>query len=182
MTSRSVRVAAGALLLALPILLSGCFVIPLADGRSPFDDPFGPSIGDVEKTLPAIREALEGIDAEGLAMTAEVGSDDCEGACNVSPEVWIRDADEAARLAEIESDETTPDLAVPAETIAEVLDAVIPLVGEMPLRLSAGLGAQLDAYTEVLGDLDVEGYDGLFIAPDELDAAQQAAQAYLAAH
>ncbi|MFJ2618590.1 hypothetical protein [Glutamicibacter sp. NPDC087344] len=43
---------------AAMLTLSGCFVVPLADGRSPFDDPNGASFADISNALPEIQTAL----------------------------------------------------------------------------------------------------------------------------
>lgn len=130
------RVIRGALAAALAGLvavnLSGCFMIPLIDGRSPFDDPFGSSKSDIEKAVPPIQAA---IDESGVAdggvwrIVAERGSDNCEGPCKLRVDVSVEPADVADLDTTDRPDLNSwyPNYAVSEEMLRAVLVAVIPV-------------------------------------------------------
>lgn len=83
---RGVRrlVATVATATAIVVATSGCFVIPLADGRSPFDNPFGPSNKDIAEGLPVLQAALDvSFPTAQWQTTVERHADNCEGACNL---------------------------------------------------------------------------------------------------
>lgn len=130
------RVIRGALAAALAglvaVTLSGCFMIPLIDGRSPFDDPFGSSKSDIEKAVPPIQAA---IDESGVAdggvwrIVAERGSDNCEGPCKLRVDVSVEPADVADLDTTDRPDLNSwyPNYAVSEEMLRAVLVAVIPV-------------------------------------------------------
>lgn len=166
--------------LALTLALSGCFAIPLADGRSPFDDPFGPSTKSVDESLPAIEDALAPVFTDPYLLEVVRGSDNCEGPCKLSPEVRFNLPEEDRSYGN--------ENPIPAEMIAEVMVAAIPAVNEQPLRISAYPGAgTLDLVEEIIADVpkQVGGFyyressDELFIPADELNIAKEAAERYL---
>lgn len=140
---------AGAVAVALlaALTLSGCFIIPLADGRSPFDDPSGASYSDIEDALPDIQHALDDIDTHDGAwlLQAETGVDrSCEGACNLH--VWVT----------IAPDDDLDDPTVPEEVLRDVLVAVVPAAEQhrVDVRVSGGLARGADGdLTGVEGDL-----------------------------
>lgn len=81
---------AAALALALLVGLTGCFVIPLADGRSPFDDPFGVSNSQLAAAVPEVSAALEAIDAgPNWELSATGAASNCEGDCKLHLNVNI---------------------------------------------------------------------------------------------
>jgi len=99
--------------------LSGCFVIPLVDGRSPFDDPFGASNGDIERALPAIDDALAAIDpGADWQIDTYKGSENCEGECGLHVTVRISPTGAASSSS------------VPASLLQEVLEAAVPAAEE----------------------------------------------------
>ena len=175
-TARILSLSAG--VIALTLALSGCFAIPLADGRSPFDDPFGPSKQSVDNSLPAIEEALEVVSVEPYVLEVVRGSDNCEGPCKLSPEVQFTYPDPPLTAEEL----------IPAKLIAEVMVAAIPSVNGQPLRISAYPGAgSLELVEEIIAELPAEignlkyseYSDELFIPADELSNAREAAERYL---
>lgn len=177
-TARILSLSAG--VIALTLALSGCFAIPLADGRSPFDDPFGPSKQSVDNSLPAIEEAVKAVEVAPYSLEVVRGSDNCEGSCNLSPEIEFTLPEEDRSYGN--SDQ------VPAELIAKVMVAAIPAVGDQPLRISAYPGAgSLELVEEVVADVpkEIGGFyysdhsDQLFIPADKLDAAKTAAEKHL---
>jgi hypothetical protein len=175
-TARILGITAGAL--ALLVTLSGCFAIPLADGRSPFDDPFGPSKASVDASLPAIEEAIKAVEVDPYVLEVVRGSDNCEGLCNLSPEVQFTYPNPPLTAEEL----------VPADLIAEVMVAAIPAVDGQPLRISAYPGAgSLELVEEVVSDVpkEIGGFyysdhsDAIFIPADKLAEAKVAAESYL---
>jgi len=146
-----IRGALAAVLAAtIAVVLSGCFMIPLVDGRSPFDDPFGSSESDIEKAIPPIQAALDesGADAGGLwRVVAEKGSDDCEGACQLRVEVSIAPADESG-MTSIVSEEVLRTVLVTAVPIAEqhhVDLSVAPGYADAGYGRSADLSSAVEA-------------------------------------
>ncbi|MEV8241938.1 hypothetical protein AB0O90_16965 [Microbacterium testaceum] len=125
-------VLAAALAGLVTVTLSGCFMIPLIDGRSPFDDPFGSSKNDIEKAIPPIQAA---IDESGVAdggvwrIVAERGSDNCEGPCKLRVDVSVEPADVADLDTTDRPDLNSwyPNYAVSEEMLRAVLVAVIPV-------------------------------------------------------
>lgn len=106
-----------ALALAVSLTLSGCFMIPVMDGRSPFDDPFGTSRQDLKRAIPVIEAALKDLDdsEEDWLLDASPGeSFSCEGACQLRVDVTISPARE------------DQDLVVPPKVLWEVLRAAVP--------------------------------------------------------
>lgn len=66
----------------LAMTLSGCFMVSVLDGRSPFDDPFGASYADISAGIPVLQQALDGIETgPDWELVAGRASDNCEGAC-----------------------------------------------------------------------------------------------------
>lgn len=120
MTALSVRrtrpVLIAVLLLAALTTLTGCFFIPLADDRSPFDDPFGESHKDIAQALPDVNAALAGLDtATGKwKYEAELGYEtSCEGRCNLHVAVFISTS----------SDDNDD---IPQQVLENVLIAAVP--------------------------------------------------------
>lgn len=86
------RTTAGASVLTMSLLvgLTGCFMIPLADGRSPFDDPFGVSNSQLAAAVPEVSAALDGIDTDhGWELSATGAASNCEGDCKLHLSVKI---------------------------------------------------------------------------------------------
>lgn len=177
-TARMLGLSGG--VLALVLSLSGCFAIPLADGRSPFDDPFGPSKKSVDESLPAIEATLASVSSDPYILEVVRGSDNCEGACNLSPEIQFNLSEDDRSFGNEDQ--------IPAQLIAEVMVAAIPAVNDQPLRVSAYPGAgSLELVEEIIADIPkkIGGFyysehsDELFIPADELANAQKAAERYL---
>ena len=117
------------------LTLSGCFVIPLADGRSPFDDPFGTSNSDITRAMPDVLAALESVNAQSdWTVDATTGSENCEGPCSLYVRVWINPPEDAER------NEST----VPTELLREVLIAVVPVTEKhrVNLGIDGGYGGE----------------------------------------
>ena len=124
-TARRFTALAGAL--ALSLSLSGCFLISVGDGRSPFDDPFGPSSKSVERVLPGIADALKSVDSGEYRLELQEGSDNCEGPCNLSPEIYFV----------FTGPKYENPSSIPGDLLARVLIAAIPATDGQPLRLNA---------------------------------------------
>ncbi len=162
--SRSRSAIRGALTAALAglvaVTLSGCFVIPLVDGRSPFDDPFGSSKSDIESAIPPIQAA---IDASGAAdggmwrIVAERGSDNCEGPCKLRVDVTIGPADMTGQDAVDRPDlyNRYPTYAVPEDILRQVLVAAVPVAEENRVDVSVvpGYGELSPGGSTVSADL-----------------------------
>lgn len=112
----------GATILAM--LLSGCFVIPLIDNRSPFDDPGGSSNADIEAALPSIQEALQTADTDGddWEFEAYAGSENCSGPCKLHVVAAISPAGSTSM--------------VPAEILRTVIAAVVPAAEEAGVNIT----------------------------------------------
>ncbi len=115
---------------AAMLTLSGCFVVPLADGRSPFDDPNGASFADINNALPEIQTALTEANPGGTDWEIEnyQGSENCEGPCNLHVVVSINPvADFSTSI-------------VPDRVLGEVLRTVAPVAEqhEVDLRVQSG--------------------------------------------
>jgi len=144
--ARGMRTAIrGALAAALAglvaVTLSGCFVIPLVDGRSPFDDPFGSSKNDIETAIPPIQAAIDdsgAADGGVWRIVAERGSDNCEGPCKLRVDVSIEPADVSDQDTTDRPDLNSwyPNYAVPEETLRTVLIAVIPVAEQNRVDVS----------------------------------------------
>ncbi|MDR6689871.1 hypothetical protein J2X55_000770 [Microbacterium sp. 1154] len=150
-TRTAVRGAlAWALVGVMAAALSGCFMIPLVDGRSPFDDPFGSSKSDIEKAIPPIQAALDasGADDGGLwRVVAEEGSDNCEGACQLRVEVSIEPADESGTTSIVSEDvlRTVLVTAVPVAEQHHVDLSVVPGYADAGYGRSADLSSAVEA-------------------------------------
>lgn len=133
--------------------LTGCFVIPLIDDRSPFDDPFGTSTTEVANALPVVQEALEQVDTQDGLWRYEAlrGQENCEGACDLHVEVRVVPAGilSAYPEADLESDPSL--IAVPEQVLHDVLVAVVPAAEQqrVDVRVVSGSG---DAGSSDLGD------------------------------
>lgn len=159
--SRALLRGAGALALAAAtaVLLSGCIVIPLADGRSPFDDPFGSSNRDIDAAIPVVQAALDQVDTDGgdWEYRATSGSDDCEGACKlhvavkITPVLEPTDSRVVDFLAVLEEDpdawrsfhdptEFRASFDVPEQVLRDVLVAAVPAAEQqgVDLRVESG--------------------------------------------
>lgn len=156
--ARTVRQGVGALTLAAAtaMLLSGCFVIPLADGRSPFDDPFGSTNRDIDTAIPVVQAALDEVDTVGGAWEyrAWSGSENCEGACQLHVRVDILPVPDPADFERVEPnpDELFPEterhesFEVPAEVLHDVLVAAVPAAEQhrVNVRVEAGWGDRIE--------------------------------------
>lgn len=123
--ARALGVPAVALLAAF--ILSACFMISIADRRSPFDDPFGTSYSDLDRAVPKIEEALKDLDdreGDWLLDTMPGETFACEGACQLRVEVSISPARE------------DQDLVVPADLLREVLLAAVPVAEAEKVNLN----------------------------------------------
>ncbi|GAA5202618.1 hypothetical protein [Microbacterium jejuense] len=174
------------------VALAGCFMIPLADGRSPFDDPFGPSFTEVRAQLPALQEALdEALTGDDWAAQAVVASDNCEGACNLRLGIDLApssaSAEDAVAAAPDAASSGWLDLAVPPETLSAILEAGAPVAADAKRDLTVSARCLGEAVTDATGaevtvcaDLtdiaqaitgsDDDYFDGPFFsaAPDEI--------------
>jgi hypothetical protein len=126
---------------AAAVALTGCFMIPLADGRSPFDDPFGPSFRQVRAHLPALQDALDEALPDGdWVAVASVASHNCEGACALHLGVDLSPAPAPAEAAVAAApDEAATGwigLAVPSQTLAAILAAGAPVAADAKLDLT----------------------------------------------
>ncbi len=145
--TNSLRSAGSVLAIAvMTFLLSGCFVIPLLDDRSPFDDPFGASTREVDAAAPQVQSALDGVDPRGGAWSfeAEPWADrTCEGRCHLHVRVTIRPV-------QFDLDDLTDAdraVTVPADVLRDVLTAVVP-VGEetsVDIRVRGDEGIEVPA-------------------------------------
>ncbi|MFF2270945.1 hypothetical protein ACFVTX_01635 [Agromyces sp. NPDC058136] len=156
--ARAVLRGTGALTLAAAtaMLLSGCFVIPLADGRSPFDDPFGSTNRDIDTAIPAVQAALDEVDTVGGAWEyhAWSGSENCEGACQLHVRVDIVPVPDPADFERVEPnpDELFPEtelresFEVPAEVLHDVLVAAVPAAEQhrVNVRVQASWGERIE--------------------------------------
>jgi len=152
------------------VVTTGCFMGPLLDNRSPFDDPSNASRSEIAEALPLIQDALDETAVEpAWRAVAESGSDNCEGACNLHVQVSIVPADPGA-LTAIER----PDLidngftryAVPQEVLEAVLVAAVPVAEQqkVDVHVVPGLG-ESDGAVEPLSDLS-SAVEGLFADDD----------------
>lgn len=107
--------AATALVAALSLVLSGCFVIPVLDDRSPFDDPFGASNAQIRKAIPKLQEALDQVDVgPDYKLVAGRKSNNCEGDCYLRLCVEIEAAEHLVASEAERLDIEDPVLAMPA--------------------------------------------------------------------
>lgn len=132
--------AIAALATGCALALTGCFVIPLADGRSPFDDPQNPSFRDVAVQRQPVRDAIEGIlPSEDWDVEVTTLTDNCEGPCNLSLGIEITPS---ASVAAATRESGTPDargripVSLPADRLTAVVKAVVPIVAGARLRFS----------------------------------------------
>lgn len=133
-----IRGALAAVLAAtIAVVLSGCFMIPLVDGRSPFDDPFGSSESDIEKAIPPIQAALDesGAGGDRWHLVAESASENCEGPCNLYVAVRVEPADV-----------DDPDRWVSEEVLRETLIAVVPVAESQRVDVAVVSGYRKNEY------------------------------------
>jgi len=152
--------------LACILPLTGCFVIPLVDNRSPFDDPFGASRADIANALPVVQEALDQVGTQdGLwRYDAERGQDNCEGACDLRVEVRIVPVGDPSAYPEADPEADPTLVVVPEQVLRDVLVAAVPAAeGQRgDVRVLAGnvddLRSDLDEAVEtVFGPLPDDG-------------------------
>lgn len=133
--------------------LAGCFVIPLIDDRSPFDDPFGSRTEDIANALPVVQEALDQVDTQGglWRYDAERGEDNCEGACDLRVEVSIVPSDDLSAYSDVDQESDPAVIVVPEEVLRAVLVAAVPAAEQqrVDVRVVSGSG---DAGSSGLGD------------------------------
>lgn len=121
----------------IAVVLSGCFMIPLVDGRSPFDDPFGSSESDIEKAISPIQAALDesGAGGDRWHLVAESASENCEGPCNLYVAVRVKPADV-----------DDPDRWVSEEVLRETLIAVVPVAESQRVDVAVVSGYRKNEY------------------------------------
>jgi len=153
------------------VMTTGCFMGPLLDNRSPFDDPSNASRSEIAEAVALIQDALDETAAVDPAWraVAEYGSDNCEGACNLHVQVSIV-PDDTGALTAIER----PDLvdngftryAVPQEVLEAALVAAVPAAEQQKVDVYVvpGLGDP-NGSVDPLADLS-SAVEGLF-ADDE---------------
>lgn len=113
-----------AMLLTALVTLTGRFVIPLADVRSPFDDPSGESQQEIAEAVPVVQAALDTIDTHEGAWTFKAQAShesSCEGACNLHVAVLIATPDNARQ--------------VPMKILRDVLAAAVPAAEQQRVEL-----------------------------------------------
>lgn len=118
--------AAAALTVLAALVLTACFVVPLSDGRSPFDDPNGTSFAELEEAVPLVQAAVDTTAAAeagwGFRVTGE--SENCEGACNLHVLVEILPPSNADEFAQADpATFSNPTQQVPADVLAQTLVA-----------------------------------------------------------
>jgi len=152
---RSMKRVVAALLVGIvcTLPLAGCFVIPLIDDRSPFDDPFGSSTKDIANALPFVQEALDQVDTQdGLwRYDAERGQDNCEGACDLRVEVSIVPSGDLSAYPDVDQESDPAVIVVPEQVLRAVLVAAVPAAEQqrVDVRVVSGSG---DAGSSGLGD------------------------------
>jgi len=165
---RLARRAITALLVGLicTLPLTGCFVIPLIDDRSPFDDPFGTSTTDVANALPVVQEALELVDTQDGLWRYEVlrGQGNCEGACDLHVEVRVVPSGILSAYPEVDLESDPSLIIVPEQVLRDVLVAVVPAAEQqrvdvrvVPGNGDAGSSDLGDAADALLGPLPADG-------------------------
>ena len=108
---------AGAVALTVAALtaLTGCFMVPVLDGRSPFDKPFGVRSGQLRAAVPQLQAALDTVDSgPDWSLIARGTASNCEGDCDLRLLVEFLPADslladEAARILAEEADDAEDD-------------------------------------------------------------------------
>ena len=151
-----------AVVVVCAVALSGCFVIPLTDGRSPFDDPFGASHRDIESLYPAVQEQLDKIDTGGeWLLTPYTEYDTCEGICNLRlgislmPTEQLRLKVKQAGAAEPPDDEEfyVEPVPVPTDLLVQTLESAVPIAVDagVDITVQGGYNFGLE------DDFDVQG-------------------------
>jgi len=155
------------------VMTTGCFMGPLLDHRSPFDDPANASRSEVDDALTAMQPALERVGTVDPAWraVAGLGADNCEGACNLRVQVSIEPADPTG-LTVLDR----PDLidngfqryAVPEDVLEAALVAAVPVAEQhrVDVYVVPGLGDP-NGEVDPLADLSA-AVEGLFA--DDADA------------
>lgn len=80
---------------ALSFMLTSCAIIPVMDGRSPFDSPFGVSQKQIKNAIPPLQEKLDKVDQEfdkdeQWDIIAEKKAGNCEGECKLELRISIK--------------------------------------------------------------------------------------------
>ncbi|MCU4672342.1 hypothetical protein ACFQRL_07040 [Microbacterium fluvii] len=171
-----VRIIALSLVLVVPaVMTTGCFMGPLLDGRSPFDEPSNASRAQIAAALPLVQDALDDVGDVDPAWraVAESGADNCEGACNLRVEVSIEPVDPSA-LTEIDRsdlpDNGFPRYEVPRAVLEAALVASVPVAEQqhVDVYVVPGLGVPVGEITP-LADLSAS-VEALFADDDEATA------------
>lgn len=178
---RTLAVCVSALILATT--LAGCFLVPLADNRSPFDSASNASNAEINDALSEISPALESVDTHQGAwrITAYRGADNCEGACNLRVEVEIAPADVSSMEPIDPTDESThmpPRYAVPEDVLRQTLITAVPIGEEkkVDVRVVAGYRedgeglADLRSAVEALFGPETTRGDGFWASASEYDS------------
>lgn len=145
----SIRAVVAALVVAATtFLVSGCAVVPLLDGRSPFDSPFNPSYAQIRTMLPLVQSAVDEVGSAHPAwkVTASGSAHDCEGPCNLHVQVTIVVAD-ASSLTPIDASslryDAPPTYAVPEEVLRDTVLAAIPVAEKLKVDVEFSSGSEL---------------------------------------
>ncbi|WP_295010443.1 hypothetical protein [uncultured Microbacterium sp.] len=139
-------------------------MVPLIDGRSPFDSPDGARRAETDASVRAAQSALTDVDTrEGRwDFVALRGSDDCEGACNLHLEVQILPGPSApatSPAAEADApdpssstdpsasaDGTEDTVIVPSDVLRDVLVATVPVAEHHRVNVTVVGGEERDRY------------------------------------
>ncbi len=147
------------------LVLTGCFVLPLADGRSPFDAG-GPSFDQVEAQEGPIQAVVdEALQGTGWAATVSTAQDNCEGPCNlrlgidITPEAATIEAAERSG-AQVNRGTENP-IPLPPATLKALIEKVVPVAAAAKLDVSLISDCADEAVLEQ-ADTFVDACTGLF--------------------
>lgn len=129
------------LVTACTVMLSGCFIIPLADGRSPFDDPGGPSFARVASQHAPVQAALDEAIPDGWTAEVVTGHDNCEGACLLRLEVQLTPdlalgTDPATDPSPSTQYRDSVSVPFPAAALRSAVQATVPLAASAKLDIA----------------------------------------------
>lgn len=134
-------VGLAAMVAAGMLALTGCFVVPVADGRSPFDDPGGASFDQVEAQVSPVQTLVdEALQSTGWAATVSTAQDNCEGPCNlrlgidIVPEVQAIEAAERLGLEENRGGSFV--IPLPPDKLKALMEKVLPAASAAKLDVS----------------------------------------------
>lgn len=159
----------------LATTLSGCFVTPLADGRSPFDDPFDASNADINAGIPVLQQALDGIETgPDWELVAGRASDNCEGACSLRLRAQIIPSDALVdRIREeLLAADAPADGYEPRHTVVEIPDDLWRNVAGTSIRTAEQLGLDVTV-DNANAELGVVRGEERMLSPTECDVVQR---------